>query len=252
MKCFFIIAFVIAIFSSYSQNKDITKLETEIERYSKMITQYKNTVLSFEDSIKDLKVQIDSIKFYSFTPINKTFISSMKISAKLFDEPSVLGNTIRMLKENESLEITDYTNDFFKVKTGKDYGFVLASMVKETEEIYLLQKTKMKIEEQVANEKFRQEQLSIQKKREEKAKEDETKREIRKNSLIEKFGKVNAQKILDEKIWLGMTDKMARESWGNPKEINRSVGSWGIHEQWIYNNTYLYFENGLLTSWQEN
>jgi hypothetical protein len=76
----------------------------------------------------------------------------------------------------------------------------------------------------------------------------------RRAALTEKYGSQEiAEKIMANKIWLGMTDKMARESWGNPNEINRSVGSWGVHEQWVYKkkDTYLYFENGLLTSWQD-
>lgn len=49
-----------------------------------------------------------------------------------------------------------------------------------------------------------------------------------------------------------MTNAMARESWGLPEDINRTVGAWGVHEQWIYpGNVYLYFENGILTSWQD-
>ena len=51
-----------------------------------------------------------------------------------------------------------------------------------------------------------------------------------------------------------MTDKMARESIGYPDDINSSVGSWGTHEQWVYEkkDLYLYFENGILTSFQNN
>ena len=45
--------------------------------------------------------------------------------------------------------------------------------------------------------------------------------------------------------------QMALESWGQPDDINRSVGSWGVHEQWVYGDEYLYFENGKLTSWQD-
>lgn len=53
-----------------------------------------------------------------------------------------------------------------------------------------------------------------------------------------------------------MSEAMVLESWGVPHDTNRSVGSWGIHEQWIYkkgkyDSYYLYFENGKLTSWQE-
>jgi hypothetical protein len=67
--------------------------------------------------------------------------------------------------------------------------------------------------------------------------------------LTKKYGSLEiVEKIMAKKIWLGMTDKMARESWGTPDDINRTVGSWGVHEQWIYGNTYVYFENGILTS----
>ena len=48
-----------------------------------------------------------------------------------------------------------------------------------------------------------------------------------------------------------MTPRMVIESIGSPNDINKSTGSWGVHEQWVYRNKYLYFENGKLTSWQE-
>ena len=60
-------------------------------------------------------------------------------------------------------------------------------------------------------------------------------------------------------IHLGMTKDAVVEAWGRPMRINRSVGSWGVHEQWRYgiygiatgaaNFKYLYFENGILKSW---
>lgn len=58
--------------------------------------------------------------------------------------------------------------------------------------------------------------------------------------------------IVSGKIRLGMTAEQVQQSWGKPKDINRSVGSWGVHEQWVYyGNKYLYFENDILTSWQD-
>jgi len=48
-----------------------------------------------------------------------------------------------------------------------------------------------------------------------------------------------------------MTKEQVLASWGKPEDINRSVGRWGVHEQWIYDSTYLYFENGILTSFQD-
>jgi hypothetical protein len=57
--------------------------------------------------------------------------------------------------------------------------------------------------------------------------------------------------ILEEKIILGMNREQVKLSWGKPKDVNKTVGSWGIHEQWVIGGHYLYFENGILTSWQD-
>lgn len=57
------------------------------------------------------------------------------------------------------------------------------------------------------------------------------------------------------KLKIGMTKKQVIAIWGKPNDINRTVGSWGIHEQWVYSyvgdGCYLYFEDGRLTSWQD-
>lgn len=58
--------------------------------------------------------------------------------------------------------------------------------------------------------------------------------------------------ILKGEVLMGMSLADAEASWGKPKDINRSAGSWGLHEQWVYSlKVYLYFENGKLTSWQD-
>ena len=57
--------------------------------------------------------------------------------------------------------------------------------------------------------------------------------------------------IEKNKIYIGMNKEMVLMSWGKPKDINRTVGSWGSHEQWGYDSQYLYFENNKLTSFQD-
>jgi len=81
----------------------------------------------------------------------------------------------------------------------------------------------------------------------------ETQRKEYKANLIRKYGVEITNKILSGKIWIGMTDEMAIESLGRPQENNRTIGSWGVHEQWVYRNgdLFVYFENGILTSWQD-
>lgn len=44
---------------------------------------------------------------------------------------------------------------------------------------------------------------------------------------------------------------MAKDAWGEPNEIHRTIFATHSHEQWVYNNgNYLYFDNGKLTAWQ--
>lgn len=50
----------------------------------------------------------------------------------------------------------------------------------------------------------------------------------------------------------GMTAEQLKASWGAPERNNRSVGSWGVHEQWVYPSNYVYLANGKVTSWQSS
>lgn len=59
------------------------------------------------------------------------------------------------------------------------------------------------------------------------------------------------QAIRDQKVILGMTAKQVELSWGKPDDVNRSVGSWGVHEQWVYDSQYVYLENGKVSSFQD-
>ena len=49
----------------------------------------------------------------------------------------------------------------------------------------------------------------------------------------------------------GMNPDQVRLSWGEPQSINKSTGSYGQHEQWVFGNgKYAYIRNGVLDSWQ--
>lgn len=57
-------------------------------------------------------------------------------------------------------------------------------------------------------------------------------------------------------VELGMTKEQVVASVGRTSHTNRNVGSWGVHEQWVYEHgirrsDYLYFENGILTSYSD-
>lgn len=68
--------------------------------------------------------------------------------------------------------------------------------------------------------------------------------------ILKKFGANKGKLILENKVRIGFTAEMCRYSWGDPIDINKTTGSYGIHEQWVYDGSYLYFENGILTTIQ--
>ncbi len=65
------------------------------------------------------------------------------------------------------------------------------------------------------------------------------------------WDKETCEIIAEKKVKLGMDQAQALASWGKPDDINTTVTSRGKREQWVYGySNYLYFENGILTSFQ--
>lgn len=67
--------------------------------------------------------------------------------------------------------------------------------------------------------------------------------------LEKKYGSAMADRIMAGKIWKGMNSEMVKDSWGDADRINRIVSGNVIKEEWIYRNTWLYFENNTLLEW---
>ncbi len=78
-------------------------------------------------------------------------------------------------------------------------------------------------------------------------------------ALSRKYGKASAKLIMEGVVRLGWSREMCRESWGKPDKVNTTRGSWGVHEQWVYEYSFtdsysikcLYFENGVLVTIQD-
>jgi hypothetical protein len=73
----------------------------------------------------------------------------------------------------------------------------------------------------------------------------------RERALIEKADRARRKK---QGVHIGMTaSEVQMSSWGRPEKVNRSVYSFGVHEQWVYGSgNYLYFEDDKLTSIQQS
>jgi hypothetical protein len=64
------------------------------------------------------------------------------------------------------------------------------------------------------------------------------------------FGAEKFNKILKGDVVIGMTKEMCKLSWGEPKSINETTTAGKNSEQWVYEQNYLYFDNGTLTAIQ--
>ena len=65
------------------------------------------------------------------------------------------------------------------------------------------------------------------------------------------FTKQEVNHVIARSIKRGMRKLAAYCSWGFPSRENVSTGSWGVSTQAVlYGGTYLYFEDGFLSSWQ--
>lgn len=66
------------------------------------------------------------------------------------------------------------------------------------------------------------------------------------DSLVAEYGLTFMEDVMSGTIRVGMAEALIYMSWGNPKKINRN--SYG-RNQWVYENQYLYVENGRVTAW---
>jgi len=67
--------------------------------------------------------------------------------------------------------------------------------------------------------------------------------------LESKYGSTMAARLNSGKIWKGMNAEMVKDSWGTAEKINRVISGNIIKEEWIFKNTWLYFENNSLVEW---
>jgi hypothetical protein len=67
--------------------------------------------------------------------------------------------------------------------------------------------------------------------------------------LENKYGTNMASRLITGKIWKGMNSDMVKDSWGMAEKINRIISGNVVKEEWIFKNTWLYFENNTLLEW---
>ena len=72
-----------------------------------------------------------------------------------------------------------------------------------------------------------------------------------KKKYITLYGQNFGTLVAEKKVAIGMSKEMVVSSWGKPNDINRTITAKSTSEQWVFTNSYLYFENGVLTTIQD-
>jgi hypothetical protein len=168
-----------------------------------------------------------------------------EFQAVIYDKPDFL-KRLGEINVDDKVKVIDSIKSFYKVYFNGIEGYSLKLNFISAAEINkrLEDENRKREEEKLLKEKRMEQDNQLKEKL-------IIAMEQRKKDLIEKYGQTNGTKIFMRKIWLGMTKEMLFESWGQPDDINRSVGSWGVHEQMVYGKSFVYIENDVLTSWQD-
>ena len=214
-----------------SQNIEISILENLKKELSAEI-------IVLNDSIKKIELQINAIKSKEIQQMisDSTLRAIARKNARLKNKDY---EQISALIEDKEIIILDYGNDYFSVCIDSICGIMHEVWINKNDKIRKF--IKAKDDEQKALKKLVREQ---------KYKKEEDELAALENKYKKKYGEKFYNELKEGKFWIGMTKEMAIIALGEPDDINKTVGSWGVHEQWIYNKLYIYFENGKLTSYQ--
>ena len=245
----FVFVLLFAAVLSFAQGDQSRQARIDsLETVKKDLT---NRLKAVEAELTDLKtVKVE-------TPIPTTPSEYIKIKIKNpFDLKDKFDHKV-MLSVGDIIELLSLENNYFQVRyNGTEYKAWKFSVINNWKAMTTLSFDEINAEwekwdapNRIQREKEQQRIVKQQAAKRKKA--SLAKAEERKQSLIDRYGSSITERILNREIWIGMTRAMALESRGTPEKNNRSVNVYGTHEQWVYENIYLYFENDLLTSWQD-
>jgi hypothetical protein len=193
------------------------------------------------DSLKKVDIQIAVFKSKEIKKMfsDSSLVSTAREGAYIKKSSNVMGRIITKLTEKKQVTLLDYFDGYFGVCTDSICGYMNELWIEKNEKIHKFIKVKKQEQKELKRLEY-----------ENKLKLEKAEYAKLEKKYIKKYGQKTYNKLKEGYYWIGMNREMATISLGSPKDINRTFGSWGVHQQWVYENRYLYFENGKLTSYQ--
>lgn len=234
MKRFLLLVLALVSLSLYSQEIDyIQKLDSIQNLINKNNEEIKRLQQHNELLTSEYKVVNQLYDNSNFIDNNSSDIYYTTYTVAFYSDID-LKNRLQNIPENAKVGLIEITGDLCKIIYNKTTGYSKKySFISEAEFI-----------KQSEQRKVKEEQLK---------RENEKAEFERPMELIKKYGTYYGKLIYEKNIVIGMTKDMVIESIGKPDDINRTVGSWGVHEQWVYEryDLNIYFENGKVSSFQD-
>jgi hypothetical protein len=162
---------------------------------------------------------------------NVTLTAKMKSSGRLFGSKDDLTSVILIIPADSTVTVLDSDSTYLHVVYEENEGFIYKHQA-------VLDKTPVITQQAIRSQPTVQETQPARD------------QQLSRFSYLEnKYGSNLAARLMAGKIWKGMNSEMVKDSWGTAEKINRIISGNIVKEEWIFKNTWLYFENNTLVEW---
>jgi hypothetical protein len=176
------------------------------------------------------KIMFFALLFIGILPL-KAQTATLKTASRLFATKDDLTSVILIIPADSVVSVLDSDSTYFHV-------------VFEDNEGYIFKRQAVLDKIAVYNQQPAQSQPAVQE-----TQPIKEQKQSRFSYLENKYGTNMAARLMAGKIWKGMNSEMVSDSWGTPQKINRVISGNIIKEEWIFRNSWLYFENNTLVEW---
>jgi hypothetical protein len=162
---------------------------------------------------------------------NITATATLKVASRLFATKDDLTTVILIIPADSIVAVLDSDSTYLHVVFEENEGYILRRQA-------ILNEVPVNAQPVIQSRPASQQTEPVQEQQ-----------QSRFSYLENKYGSNMANRIFSGKIWKGMNSEMVKDSWGTADKINRIISGNITKEEWIFRNTWLYFENNTLLEW---
>jgi hypothetical protein len=162
---------------------------------------------------------------------NVTTTATLKSASRLFGAKDDLTTVILIIPSGSTVTVLESDSTYLHVTFEENEGYILKRQA-------VIDRTPVAATQSMMPQQQVQETPPVQ-----------PEQMSRFSYLESKYGSDMAARLNAGKIWKGMNEEMVKDSWGPAEKTTRIVSGNIIKEEWIFKNSWLYFENNTLVEW---